>query len=59
MVDAASYLAAEAYLAGPAGCTLTIRTLLIGHAVTPDVVDELGRWFAAVRVTPDRTIGNS
>ncbi len=59
MVDAAFYVAAEAYLAGPAGCTLTIRTFSIGHALTPDVVDELGQWFAAVRVTPDRTMGNS
>ena len=45
------YAEAEVYLTGPAGCTLTVRRLPVGHEVGPDAVDELGRWYADVQTT--------
>lgn len=49
VVDPAFYEAAERYLTGPAGCAATIRRHPIGHQVTPEVVGELGAWFAVAR----------
>jgi predicted esterase len=49
------YAEAEAYLTGLAGCSPAIRHLSIGHEVTEEVVDALGRWFATVRTA---AVGN-
>ena len=49
VVSPTFYASAEAYLAGPSECISVIRHLPIGHTVTPEIVDELGRWFTAVR----------
>lgn len=48
VVASAFYASAEAYLAGSAECIPVIRHLPIGHVVTPEVVDELSRWFISV-----------
>lgn len=55
VVDPAFYAAAEFYLAGPAECAATFCRRPIGHAVTPEVVGELGAWSDALRRTPHAT----